>query len=64
LLSLVIDIELPRQIANEKQKKANGSNEPNGALVFKQVACHVERRRDISNCQGPEIPRVRWLRSE
>ncbi len=51
LLRLVVVIELPRQIADEKQKKAKGSNDPNGALVFKQVACHVERSRDISNCQ-------------
>jgi hypothetical protein len=49
LLRLVIVIELPRQIANEKQKKANDSNDPNGALVFEQVACHVERSRDINS---------------
>jgi hypothetical protein len=45
LLRLVVVIELPRQIADEKQKKAKGSNGPNGALVVEQVACHVESSR-------------------
>jgi hypothetical protein len=34
LLGLIVVIELPRQIADEKQKKAYRSNEPNRALVF------------------------------
>jgi hypothetical protein len=41
LLRLVVVIELPRQIGNEKQKKANGSNDPNGALIFEQASRHM-----------------------
>src|SRR4029077_9839319 len=63
LLRLVIVIELPRQIANEKQKKANDSNDPNGALVFDQVACHVERSRDISIVRSRDLIRSLPIRS-
>jgi len=45
LLCLIVVIELPRQIADEKQEKAYGSNDPNGALIFKQASCHVEPSR-------------------
>ena len=45
LLCLIVVIELPRQIADEKQEKAHGSNDPNGAPIFKQASCHVEPSR-------------------
>src|SRR4029078_1728445 len=48
LLRLIVVIELPRQIADEKQEKAYGCNNPNSALVFEQACCHVERSREIS----------------
>src|SRR5258706_13831855 len=45
LLCLIVVIELPRQIADEKQEKAYGGNDPNVALIFKQASCHVEPSR-------------------
>src|SRR5439155_21317181 len=41
LLGLIVIVELPRQIGDEKQKDNDSSNEPNGAFVFEQALCHV-----------------------
>ena len=41
LFRLIVVIELPGQIPDEKQEKGYTSNDPNGAPVFEQASCHV-----------------------
>ena len=43
LLRLIVVVELPRQIADEKQKKTYGDHHPNGALVLEHACCHHTR---------------------
>src|SRR5262245_34876540 len=60
LLRLVVVIELPRQIADEKQEKGYACHNPNAAVVIEQACRHVERSRDISHSKCPEIPRLSY----
>ena len=37
LLGLIVIVELPRQISDDRQEDRDRSNDPNGALVLKKV---------------------------
>src|SRR5213076_2456601 len=45
MLGLIVIVEMPRQIRDDKQENRDRSNDPECPTIFKQSFCHVERSR-------------------
>ena len=71
LLGLIVIVEMPRQISEDKQEDCYRGNNPERPPVFEQAFCHVERKsrpersrtgRDISHCEqeSRSIGRLRY----